>query len=241
MELRTLEELNRAFTAGTPPREKNIDIVDIDKLEPITPVVIELEPPRTESYERHESHSKKRRGLFTAISDMLFSLSVFIILAVVLTSGSSGGTPKTILNYSYFNVLTPSMQDEIPQGSLILVKQRIDPLELKIGDNITFMSDRSTSVTHKIVDIYENYDDSGVRGFQTQGVNNANPDRDVVYEANVIGKVVFVLPVAGAVLSYLGENVFVVFIFFGLCLLLSFIIRGIFTKPEKISTNGSIK
>jgi len=92
------------------------------------------------------------------------------------------------------------------------------------------MDDQSTSMTHKIVGIYENYDSSGARGFQTKGVNNTNPDRDIVYEANVVGKVIFILPVIGMVLSYLNENIFLMFIIFGLCVLLSFFLRGVFAE-----------
>jgi signal peptidase len=218
------------------------------ELQPITPRVIEVEPPQTRKAPPvkvgalqaqkmpeaplEQNHPKKRRGLLTSISDMLFSLAMFMILLVVLTSGSGNGAPKKFFNYSYFTVVTPSMQDEIPQGSFILVKQ-VDPLELKEGDNITYMADQSTSVTHKILNIYENYGSSGARGFTTYGINNANPDEDIVYEANVVGKVIFVLPVAGAVLTKLGENVFLVFLIFGLCVLFSFLIRGLFVRAAR--------
>jgi signal peptidase len=218
------------------------------ELEPITPLAIEMslpyaaEPPapetrRTMAPETPEGqpgkkHPRKRRGLFASISDVLFSLAIFMILIVILTSGTGSGMPKTIFDFAYFTVVTPSMQDEIPQGSFILVKQ-LDPLDLKVGDNITYMADRTTSVTHKIIGIYENYDSSGARGFQTKGVNNAKPDQEIVYEANVVGKVILVLPVVGMVLTALGENVFLAFMIFGLCVLLSFLIRGVFVKPAK--------
>jgi len=208
MPIRTLEELNNDFMAAN------------------------LKPER-----KFPMHQVKHQGLINAISDMLFSLAVVMILFVVLVPGSDEGAPKTILKYSYFTVLSPSMQDEIPQGSFILVKQT-NPKDLMPGDNITFMDGAYTSVTHKIVEIYENYDSSGVRGFQTKGVNNPNPDNGVVYEANIIGKVVFVLPYVGAALLYLSENVFLVFIIFCLCVLLSFFLRGVFTKQERGAVNG---
>jgi len=179
-----------------------------------------------------EKYPKKKYGLLTVISDMLFSLAIIMIVFVVAVNGSDGSAPKMFFNYSYFTVQTPSMQDEIPRGSFILVK-RTDPSKLVIGDNITYMADRSTSVTHKITAIYENYDKSGARGFVTQGVNNPNPDHEIVYEANVVGKVIFILPVAGVVLSYLGENAFLVFILFGLCVLFSFFLRGAFRTLAK--------
>lgn len=178
--------------------------------------------------------SKKKIGLkpIKPLVNILFFLAIIMILVISLVPGSDNGAPKMIFDYSYFTVLTPSMQDEIPQDSFILVK-KVNPWELKTGDNITYMIDRSISVTHKIIDIYENYDNSGARGFQTQGVNNINPDQNIVYEANVVGKVVLVLPGAGAVLSKLSENIFIIIVLLSICLLLSFFFRGVFTKSTK--------
>ena len=237
MTLRTLEELNRDYMSGCS--------VNRDKTgyEPITPLVIHVEPPKTgkaQSKGRREPkprtqketqpERRKAYSLLATISDALFSLAIVMILVVALFPGPDGTAPKRILNYSYFTVMTPSMQDEIPQGSLILVK-KIDPLKLKEGDNITFLAEHGTSVTHKIVGIHENFGHSGARGFQTQGVNNANPDGEIVYEANVIGKVVLVLPLVGKILSGIGENFFLLFLIFSLCILLSFFLRGVWTKP----------
>ena len=187
--------------------------------------------------DRNKNRNKKS-GILTVISDTLFSLAILMILLTALFTGAEGGAPRVIFGYSYFTVLSPSMQDEIPQGSFILVKH-VDPRVLETGDNITYMADRTTSVTHKIVGIYENYNSSGARGFQTQGVNNASPDRDIVYEAYVVGKVVLVIPIAGTILSNLGENVFLIFIIFSLCIFLSFLMRGMFTRQGK-PTRGNI-
>jgi len=166
------------------------------------------------------------------IADLLFYAAIFIILLSVLTSGADRGTPKVIMGWSYYTVLSGSMQDEIPKNSLILVKHT-DPGSLMVGDNITFMSDHNKSVTHKIVEIYENYEDSGGRGFKTQGTNNPRPDDDIVYEVNVVGKVMLALPEAGALMRSFVTNVHLVYITIGLCLIFSFLIRGIFSKKPR--------
>jgi len=248
MALKTLEKLNHDFVHGRPTRKQDT------ALEPISPLAIEVELPKAKrSLEKKRFEAKepemsdrqpkpkqerKKRCLFAKISDMLFYLAIFVIIIAIINPASGTGMPKTIFDYSYFTVVSPSMQDEIPQGSFILVK-RIDPQELNVGDNITYMADRITSVTHKIVKIYEDYNSSGARGFQTQGVNNTNPDNDIVYEANVVGKVILVLPGVGSLLSSMGENIFLVFIVFCLCVLLSFLIRGKFVKP--LRRRGAIK
>jgi len=188
---------------------------------------------------KSKKNKKKQRGILSLISDLLFYLAICTVLLAVLTSvpGNGNGAPRMFMGYSYFTVLTPSMQNEIPKGSFILVKETKSQ-DLNIGDNITFMKDANNSVTHKIVDIYENYENSGARGFQTKGVNNLNPDKNIVYEANVIGKVILVLPAVGAAISYIRANIYIVFIFFGLCILLSFLLRGLFANISKSSESS---
>ena len=171
--------------------------------------------------------AQDKNRLWGMISDALFYTAIVIILLSLMASCVHGGAPRTLLGYSYFTVLTPSMQDEIPQGAFILV-HRTDPQKLGIGDNITYMRDQSTSVTHKIINVIENYQGSGVRGFQTKGVNNTAPDNGIVEAQNVVGKVIFVLPFLGAIVAALKTNIFLVVLLFGLFLILSFCLRWLF-------------
>jgi len=133
------------------------------------------------------------------------------------------------MGYSHFTVLSSSMHNEIPKGSFILV-QDTPAKELQIGDNIAFMRDRSTLVAHKIIDIDEDYQESGARGFMTQGVNNDYPDNEIVSAIDVLGKVVFTLPVAGSALLYLKNNIHLAFISLGLFVILSLYLRGLLAK-----------
>ena len=179
-----------------------------------------------------EVKAKKSGAALQLISNSLFYIAIVMILLTVLTSGSDAGVPKTIFGFSYYTVVSGSMQDEIPKGSFILVRN-LDPNALNIGDTITYMRDRNTSVTHKIIEIHENYANSGARGFVTKGVNNANPDSDVVIESSVVGKVILAIPGLGAMMLYLAANVYIVFIIFGLFVIMSFCIRGLFPKLSK--------
>ena len=226
----------------------------------IKPIIIEIEPPQPihngidlkKFFERNyipqpdkkkqkiQNNKKrvKKRSIFSFISDILFYLAILTVMFAILTSGTKDGLPRTFLGkYSYFTVVSPSMQNELPVGSFILVK-KIDPYKLQIGDNITFMRDANTSVTHKIIDILENYNNSGARGFQTKGTNNANPDSEIVYEANVIGKVIFNIPKMGAVISELRANIYIVFIVFGVFIVAAFILRWLFSQLEKDNTDS---
>jgi len=113
-----------------------------------------------------------------------------LVLAVFLFRGTSGGQPVTFAGFSAMRVLTTSMEEVIPQGSLIITRH-VDPNTLELGDDITYMIAQDATVTHRVVDITENYQGTGQRAFTTQGVMNPDPDRLLVPADNVVGKVVF--------------------------------------------------
>ena len=46
-------------------------------------------------------------------------------------------------------------------------------------------------IRDRIVGIIENYENTGQRAFTTQGIMNAQPDKQPVPAVNVVGKVVF--------------------------------------------------
>ena len=59
-------------------------------------------------------------------------------------------------------------------------------------------------------------------------------DREIANEENVAGTVVFSIPVVGAVMSWLVEYIYIVFIIFGLCLVLYLINqKGMKKEDEK--------
>lgn len=190
----------------------------------------------TEDVEPKKSKKRKsNRSLTGSLSGFIFyTVIIGVVLLAFVSAGKNGNGPRDIFGYSYFTVLSGSMQKEIPKGSFVLTK-KTDTNTLQIGDTITFMKAANTTVTHKIVGIIEDYDKSGARGFQTQGVNNAQPDRETVLAANVIGKVVFSVPGVGAALAVFSDNIILCFIIFGLLLILSFSLQLFFKikKEEK--------
>ena len=227
MEIKSLEEINRSFmpeavferkgseVRGQGAGDERAEIVFFDSVNVSSAATKPIEPmgfmETAVSVENSEVRTAARkRGAYAIISGVLISLAILLVLFSALTSSS----------YAFFTVLTSSMHDEIPKGSLILT-HKVDPQDLKAGDNITFMRDWRTSVTHKIMNIYENYQNDGARGFRTKGVNNASPDEEIVHEDYIVGKVVLSIPAIGAAMSYLGENIYIVLIIFGLCLALS--------------------
>ena len=164
------------------------------------------------------------------ISNIMFYGSLVLLLFLVFTYTQSGAS-RNIFGFSYYNILTTSMQSTLPQGGFILVRETPGE-KLQIGDDITFFKNANTIVTHRIIGIYQDYEDSGQYGFRTQGTDNPSPDANITYEGNVIGKVVFHIPMLGFVLEYIANNVWFVVIGFALILALSYFLKIVFT-PEK--------
>lgn len=136
---------------------------------------------------------------------LYYALLLLVFFAVVFYRGRKTEGPRMLGGFSAFIVLSGSMEEEIPKGSLVLTRQ-VDARSLRVGDDITYMMDPVTSITHRIVAIEENYEDTGKRAFQTQGIMNAMPDESLVPEVNVVGKVVFHSKWLGAGASFVMDN-----------------------------------
>jgi signal peptidase len=194
------------------------------------------EPRRTPSMQKAvRAPPKKTRGRRRAaavVSDLIFYAVLAAVVLVTLVNIGGDGAPRTVFGYSCMRVLTTSMQKEIPKGSFIVVRAT-DPGLINVGDDITYMKDSVTSVTHRVIEIREDYTEDGARGFVTQGVNNSQPDDKIVSADNIVGVVTLVVPKLGAALSVMGENLWLLFIIFGLFMLLSFALRAFFAKPHE--------
>lgn len=203
---------------------------------------------RGEPEEIEEKPKEKKKGnkAVSIISNILFyTVIVAIVLGAFLLRSTSKGRPFMLAGYSMANVLTSSMEDVYPKGSLIITKS-VDASELKVGDDITFMVNENTSFTHRIIGITENYQGTGERAFETKGTTNKNPDKDMVAAANVVGKVVFHSKALGSIANFMKANwIFVIFVLVVIMALI-FVLKRIFReespppkaeKPDKINVN----
>ena len=169
----------------------------------------------------------------------------YIMLAVVVVGAmlymdaeGSAGVPRDFAGFAVMTVLTRSMQSEIPQGSFIVIRNT-EPNTLQVGDDITFLQNENTTFTHRIITIHESYLDTGKRGFQTKGVDNAAPDAEIVIADNVIGKVIFHSLPIGQFFGFIQSNLLLSAIIGVLVLGLFLALRMIFSprreqqKPQK--------
>ena len=148
------------------------------------------------------------------------SIVFYLVLATVLMgiffttqSGNAAGIPRQLFGFSTMRVLTGSMESELPQDSLILVRQ-VDPSEIQVGDDITFLVSETTTVTHRVINIYENHEETGQRGFETQGIKNANPDREIVRPENIVGTVIWSNLFLGQTMRFISEDVIATIVWF---------------------------
>lgn len=135
----------------------------------------------------------------------LFGLIICLSL-FVLTLRFLGESPS-IFGYSFYYVLTESMEPEIMTGDMILGKYA-DPDDLQVGDIITYIGETGNLngkiITHKIIEIK---DDT----FITQGVANDIPDPPVG-STQILSRYVATIPIAGKMFSVINSKYGFVFL-----------------------------
>jgi signal peptidase len=117
--------------------------------------------------------------VFTAIA----VVAIFLVLSVFPIKGG----------YKTFIVLSGSMEPKIHTGSIVIVKPENN---YQVGDVITFNENNklNTPVTHRIAGIKE---DKGESFYTTKGDANDSPDLQEVKGGEIIGKVLFSVPLVG--------------------------------------------
>lgn len=122
-------------------------------------------------------------------------VGVVVVLAILLVGAR-------VVGLQVFTVLSGSMEPTYHVGSIIYVKD-VDPFALEEKDVITFMLDKDTVATHRIVGVVPDESDSTVVRFQTKGDANEAVDGSLIHYKNVIGSPVFTIPYLGYVANYI--------------------------------------
>lgn len=104
------------------------------------------------------------------------------------------------MGYEIYNVVSGSMEPEIPVGSVIYVEPA-EPGQVQEGDIIAFHSEDSI-VTHRVV-----RNQTVERIFRTKGDANAEEDINTVEYEALIGRVVRHYPVIGSLLFIYTSDV----------------------------------
>jgi signal peptidase I, archaeal type len=190
-----------------------IDNVIREKYERDTSIQIDNSSLTERIKKIHNAEGSKSPSRAFIISEVIFYVA---LIAMVLCTGLffSGNLPgRMIGNSRFFEMLTPSMESVYPQGSLLIVGE-IPAKELQVGDDISYVKDTDTVVTHRIVEIKENYGETGEPTFITRGVDNPANDPEAVLAKDVIGRVNNSIPVLGAILSWVARYLLFILVAF---------------------------
>jgi signal peptidase I len=120
-------------------------------------------------------------------SNILYGVMFIFLLTmiiIVMSSRASGGEPE-LFGYQLKTVLSGSMEPTFKTGSLILVEKLENPTNLKKDDVITFQQDETNVVTHRIIEVLQQGDNTFYR---TQGDNNQDADTNPVLSQNIVAK-----------------------------------------------------
>lgn len=162
-------------------------------------------------------------------------LVVVVVLFAALLVGAR------LIGLQVFTVLSGSMEPEYPTGSLIYVK-KVDPREIEVDQVITFMLDKNTVATHRVIEIIPDENYPTVVRFRTKGDANEVEDGSLVHMNNVIGTPVFTIPKLGYVANYIQNppGMYVAISVGAILILLVFLPDILFDdKPKKkASKNG---
>lgn len=141
-----------------------------------------------------------------------------IIMLILLILIGLFFVPK-IFGCENLAVLSGSMEPEIPVGAMIII-QEDNPEDLEIGDIITYRIDDSTMVTHRIVNI-----DQKKREIVTKGDANNTVDGTPISFTDVVGKMLFSVPLLGYLSIYIqsGYGIYLIFAIFVILLILNFL------------------
>jgi len=144
----------------------------------------------------------------------LIPFAVIMLLFIGICIVTAGGGRVSFFGYTPLIVVTPSMQDEIPEDSFIIAA-KVPSDRISVGDNITVKKGANSTVTHKVVKI--TYKD-GKRSFITKGTMN-NAEDKAAPETDVVGKVVFQSLTFGRVIVFCQRNI--LFILIGIAALVA--------------------
>lgn len=144
--------------------------------------------------------TKKRiwKIISTVVTVLIFLLIAWMVVCRVMNK------PMFVFGRSAVWIVSPSMEDEIPMNSYILIEKiTADDIRVgeKDGDVVMFKSDdpalKGGYNTHRIIGVDESTGD-----FISKGDNNAVADKYTVKRENVVARYIRTLPVMSAIMRF---------------------------------------
>jgi len=191
---------------------------------------------------KQKPQKKKSKGFswLKLLLNMMFYLvlisSIFFtfVFGIDNHNHTPGTVPSSFFGYSVMRVATGSMSPSLPVNTVI-VARHVDPSELRLRDIVTFVTDDGRTITHRIYQIYENYQNNSY-GFRLIGDANDGIADDVVHLADdLIGRVVYQSYPLGRALMFIHRYFLTIMamLVFSLVLLLIVKMRIRFKKKSR--------
>jgi signal peptidase len=186
-----------------------------------------------DDWEEDEAPPNKGAKLRNLILDLLvYGMALSLILGATIFAFSNS-TEKSLFGYRFYNVITPSMEPVFSPGDMIFIKIcGVD--EIQEGDVITFVPNKNSKayLTHRVKKITPG-EKGEAPSVVTRGDANNTDDPPISGEA-VVGKYLFSIPKAGAIINFIRENI----ILMGICIAAAFVLliflRSYFAARKKI-------
>ena len=203
--------------------------------EPERPTPSAYFPEVTEGFQPPEP-PKLWQKILGILGNVSFYAFLLIAVAAVVLFGTQepDAPPRNLFGFSAMTVLTGSMEPEIPRRSIIIIRER-EAHEFQVEDVVTYLrqsNNRTTTITHRIIDVTENFGPEGQRGFQLQGDANAFPDNEIIAADNIIGEVIWHNVMLGQVIFFIQTVPILFALLVILFMVLVYVIKAIFKKPE---------
>lgn len=163
---------------------------------------------KTENTNVNKTENTKANKIMTIIGVILCVILIPILavnITLIIKSQTNKDEVPKIGGYCPLIVLTGSMEPEISDGDLIIVKQ-IDGKDVQVKDVIAFFDPESTSnsiLTHRVIEVI---DEDGKLSFRTKGDANNTEDRMAVSEEKLVGIYKSRIPGAGNIAMFMQST-----------------------------------
>ena len=189
---------------------------------------------------RISENKKTVKAIKRTVSAVWWIVLVLLVVLLVNIFGAklTGNVPR-VFGYSVMNIVSGSMEEEIPKGSYILIK-KVSPEEIEKDDIICFYSTDAKIYgmpnTHRVVE-EPIVTDSGIE-FITKGDANPINDTETAKGDRLIGVYVKTLDGLTAFANALSGNILIIVI---LCLQICIITMAVYAfalvKKNKSETD----
>ena len=125
-------------------------------------------------------------------------IGLTLALLLVVASFVLQAFPGLVGGDYALTVLSGSMEPAIGTGSIVFVAETPAD-QIQENDVITYRDDGGNFVTHRVV---EKHEAQGTVRFRTQGDANDAPDGEPVYRSDLVGVVMFSIPLLGYLVSF---------------------------------------